>query len=990
MKALNKVIPLLVVLNLSIVSSLFAHDHGEMLKFDDRVHIQLDSGLQQAKTRDGKLVLETAVSEKSAVPFDRICLNGTLPASEVEIQIAIGEGKTLGTWQSAYVRVFENGRFWARYDLDGSFGRYAKIRIVFSDSSEVGSVEIYAVEGINSKQMDQVEKNVSPKTIRPKTRCKDVVPQPEIISREEWGAQPVIGTYIRHDPYRLTQHHTAGKRVSTLAEGIAEIRFIQDYHQNGRGWQDIGYHFLVDDAGRIYQGVPVQYRGTHTGGNNTGNVGISMFGNYHEAGQFPTEAAIDSLAAIWSWLAFTYDISPDWLYGHRNYSPTACPGEHLYSELPEIRGQMRKTLGFGSPYVVNPLPQPFSTGVSPHCGLSLAIRDDEEGLDPSSLIMKVNYQQVEPTITGDEFETVMTYQPEEPFPSSQHVVVEIEAADQGASPNVMLYAYEFYIEVEVIYLEVESATQIRNAEFEMEGSWSSDSMDVSITGLFSGQRLKAVDTDGSHRLRIYPHIGVEGDYRVLMAMGEQILGESAHYCLTNNFGLQHELFVEYGKSFDQKWGVLSPTPVSLSPDGGYIELSGIENLETRMVLDALRLELVDALDPPAIPVLKSVRVYPMVKSDVDWNPVPREGARPNRINNKTKTRPTVHGEKILSVQQGEPPLAGMVSSAIEVAWYPNLEGDIRGYRLFVSEDGRNWGPPTLDEEVLTADTTSCLIRRGGKVSELYVQLVAVDINGIEDEEGAFEPFVSQPSDIYGVGLQGRSRVLIVDNFDRMGSWKLPYHPFVRSHGEALAACGVAFDSCSETAVQTGDIHLGSYDAVFYFCGDDSRADESLAAADQHRLIAFLRGGGKLFISGSEIGYDFNATTSTELARIEYLLKFSYLGDLSGSNQILGAAGTLFEGLNFNFGTVLSEETYIEDYPDYIQPAGGSQVALTYGNDRNAAICYTGPYETGNPDAQLIFLAFTFETINEADQRAALMSKALAYFELLPEEEGAQP
>jgi hypothetical protein len=257
----------------------------------------------------------------------------------------------------------------------------------------------------------------------------------------------------------------------------------------------------------------------------------------------------------------------------------------------------------------------------------------------------------------------------------------------------------------------------------------------------------------------------------------------------------------------------------------------------------------------------------------------------------------------------------------------------------------------------------------------------VDTYGVDSEVGGFEPFLSDPTDTYGVGFATRPRILVVDNFDRRASWSLGYHPFVRSHGDAISSSRIGFDSCTETAVQAGEIELADYDAVVYFCGDDSRTDESLAAADQHRLLAYLETGGKLLVSGSEIGYDFNSTTPTELQRTQDLLKAEYLGDHSGSNRVLGAEDTPFEDLDFVFGTVSSEDTYIEDYPDYVLPIGGARVALTYDNSRTAGVHYTGPFGSGNPDAELVYLAFTFETIVEPEDRAELMKSILEYFDL---------
>lgn len=58
------------------------------------------------------------------------------------------------------------------------------------------------------------------------------------------------------------------------------MQIIQDFHINGRGWKDIGYHFCYDDSGRIYQGMPETIVGTHAGPANTGNIGASMMGNF--------------------------------------------------------------------------------------------------------------------------------------------------------------------------------------------------------------------------------------------------------------------------------------------------------------------------------------------------------------------------------------------------------------------------------------------------------------------------------------------------------------------------------------------------------------------------------------------------------------------------------------------------------------------------------------------------------------------------------------
>ncbi len=912
-----------------------AQDHGVMLRFDGAPNLSLKLTTNLLQKSNG-ILYESSASAEITQPWDRILFNGTF--ADTNIAVLISYEKSDGAWsewREAFVKYFSNGRFWARLDVGSS--RRLKYRLVNRGVKSEARLEIYAVEAISEKDEER-EERISPLPERGVFFSPaDSIPQPAIISREQWGAQPPRGEYVPHTPYRFAQHHTAGRRVQMLADGLEEMRFIQDFHQNGRGWQDIGYHFLADDAGRIYAGVPPQYRGTHVGNNNTGNIGISLMGNYHIVSEFPTQASLDSLVNMWSWLAFTYGVNPDSLFGHRNYTATDCPGDNVYVELPDMRSNVRKQLGFGAPYVANPLPQPFSQEVSPHTQISFQIRDDEEGVDENSIAVSINGQPVTPAIIGSPQEWAVSYAPPSSFGSSQNVIVQVTAADLAATPDTMHYSYRFQIRVEAQYAELQNAATMQNAALQLVGSWSSDASDVILPDLSDGIRLIATDIDNSHTARVYPNISETGDYLVNMAMSGGFLGESASYRFVSSQNASHPAVIEYNIVFSGKWAELSPTPVHFeagSPSTGFIELSGSPDVPTRLVLDAFRFEKVDRLDPPQPPTLKWV----------------------HRVGNTAKE--------------------------IEVAWYPTLEGDIRGYRLFMSEDGRTWNQPLVDENVLGAEATSFSLNYSGSSPTVYFRMVTVDTNEVGFEGGTLEPLVSEPTDTYGVGLLGTEKILVVDNFDRRASWSLPYHAFVRSHGEALAANGFGFDSCNKTAVQTGEITLDDYTLVIYFCGDDSRANESLAAADQWRLLSYLENGGKLFISGSEIGYDFASTTSAELERYHTLLRAEYLGDGSGSNTVQGEAQTIFEGLSFSYGTANSEDTYIEDYPDYIETIGSTR-ALRYGNNRVAAVAYTGRYGSSSVDAQVIYLAFPFETIMIADARVAMMERALKYFGFNP-------
>ena len=169
----------------------------------------------------------------------------------------------------------------------------------------------------------------------------------------------------------MTLHHAAGWQAWTLDEGKEQVKAIQEFHQEGRGWSDIGYHFLVDLSGNIYQGRPEIVIGAHVGGANTGNIGVCMLGCYHppEAGwpcyDTMTKDTDNALTHLYAWIADTYKISPQVLLGHRDYfGTTACPGDNVWPLLQGIREDIVLFIANGGPPDVFRLlpnhPNPFN------------------------------------------------------------------------------------------------------------------------------------------------------------------------------------------------------------------------------------------------------------------------------------------------------------------------------------------------------------------------------------------------------------------------------------------------------------------------------------------------------------------------------------------------------------------------------------------------------------------------------------------------------
>ncbi len=106
----------------------------------------------------------------------------------------------------------------------------------------------------------------------------------DVRPRASWRARPPRGRLRIHGPpTRITIHHQAAlfDRYD-LASTVRELRSIQKHHQSVRKWTDVGYHMIVDRAGRIWEGRPVESIGAHAGNRaaNRGNLGILVLGDY--------------------------------------------------------------------------------------------------------------------------------------------------------------------------------------------------------------------------------------------------------------------------------------------------------------------------------------------------------------------------------------------------------------------------------------------------------------------------------------------------------------------------------------------------------------------------------------------------------------------------------------------------------------------------------------------------------------------------------------
>jgi N-acetyl-anhydromuramyl-L-alanine amidase AmpD len=104
---------------------------------------------------------------------------------------------------------------------------------------------------------------------------------------------------------------------------------------NQRGWGDIGYHYVIDRSGRIWEARPIQYQGAHVASNNENNLGIMVLGNFDK--QQPTDAQMATLRQALIRFRKTYNVPVSRVYTHQEITPTACPGRSLQPRMVAMR-----------------------------------------------------------------------------------------------------------------------------------------------------------------------------------------------------------------------------------------------------------------------------------------------------------------------------------------------------------------------------------------------------------------------------------------------------------------------------------------------------------------------------------------------------------------------------------------------------------------------------------------------------------------------------
>ena len=282
------------------------------------------------------------------------------PGTTVQMYLRVsGDGSTWSPWQEVMDPELEGPRFFAPLPVVVEASRYVQYRLELGTEEPLGTpqVEEVTLTCIDSRigpSLGVVEGLGLTATAEP-----GGVPQPPTVSRAQWGANEAyrfdafgqeIWPLEYRTPEKIVIHHSV--TPNNEPNPPQTVRAIYYYHAVTLGWGDVGYNYLVDWRGNIYEGRygGPEVVGGHAYSYNYGSVGIcgmGAYGNTTDSVQ-PSAALLQGLIDVSAWSSSRVLLNPQKssffvnkttqnIAGHRDYNATACPGDFLYAKLPSIR-----------------------------------------------------------------------------------------------------------------------------------------------------------------------------------------------------------------------------------------------------------------------------------------------------------------------------------------------------------------------------------------------------------------------------------------------------------------------------------------------------------------------------------------------------------------------------------------------------------------------------------------------------------------------------
>ncbi len=128
-------------------------------------------------------------------------------------------------------------------------------------------------------------------------------------------------------PVKLIVHHSGGTDANPLADTSSHTAKGMELWHLGKGWEGLGYQYVIHKDGEVWKGRPEHYHGSHTRGHNTKSIGICLSGNFDAT--LPTKAQVKALKGLLTSLSEKYKISKENIVPHRTHANKTCYGNKL-------------------------------------------------------------------------------------------------------------------------------------------------------------------------------------------------------------------------------------------------------------------------------------------------------------------------------------------------------------------------------------------------------------------------------------------------------------------------------------------------------------------------------------------------------------------------------------------------------------------------------------------------------------------------------------
>lgn len=348
--------------------------------------VQAQERAPEVRHQELKFELAAELTQSSAVTSEVIAV----PLNRVEPFLAIGAAWKARGEIHLHLRSSTDGVSWSEWSPMGEHGDYAnergeqvsalalldqrtrfvQYRLSTEDLATVSALRLVFISpGATPREMQQriqqrASEVMSIENLQQQQLAK--YPKPPVVTRTEWGCPDgqvtTHGTLGYTTVTHLIVHHTFSPSGAINGDWAAAVRSVWNFHVFSNGWADIGYNYVIDQTGVIYEGRSGgdNVTGAHFCGTNAGTMGVVIIGDFTNA--TPPATALNSLKKILAWKADQRGIDPTGVSrhnssgrdlnnvsGHRDGCATACPGDALYPLLAGVRTDVKNLLSnFGT------------------------------------------------------------------------------------------------------------------------------------------------------------------------------------------------------------------------------------------------------------------------------------------------------------------------------------------------------------------------------------------------------------------------------------------------------------------------------------------------------------------------------------------------------------------------------------------------------------------------------------------------------------------